>query len=68
MEAASGYVQSGDAAVQAVLVGNDMIISSDFVGQKQEVLDAVKQGKIKEEQINQAVKRILAWKHAYQII
>lgn len=68
MEAVSGYVQSGDAAVQAVLVGNDMIISSDFVGQKQEVLDAVKQGKIKEEQINQAVKRILAWKHAYQII
>ena len=68
MEAVSGYVQSGDAAVQAVLAGNDMIISSDFVAQKQEVLDAVKQGRIKEEQINQAVKRILAWKHAYQII
>ena len=31
-------------------------------------LDAVKQGRIKEEQINQAVKRILAWKYAYQII
>ena len=45
-----------------------MIISSDFVAQKQEVLDAVKQGRIKEEQINQAVKRILAWKYAYQII
>ena len=68
MEAVSGYVQSGDAAVQAVLAGNDMIISSDFVAQKQEVLDAVKQGRIKEEQINQAVKRILAWKYAYQII
>jgi len=68
MEAVSGYVQSGDAAVQAVLAGNDMIISSDFVAQKQVVLDAVKQGRIKEEQINQAVKRILAWKHAYQII
>ena len=28
----------------------------------------VKNGKIKEETINQAVKRILAWKYAYKVI
>lgn len=68
MDAVKEYVENGDAAVQAVLAGNDMIISSDFAKQKQEVLEAVKQGRITEEQINQAVKRILAWKYQYQII
>lgn len=68
MDAVKTYVENGEAAIQAVLAGNDMIISSDFVKQKQEVVEAVKNGKIKEETINQAVKRILAWKYAYKVI
>ncbi len=68
MDAVKTYVENGEAAVQAVLAGNDMIISSDFVKQKQEVINAVNSGKIQEDMINKAVKRILAWKYAYKII
>ena len=67
MGAVKKYAENGEAAVQAVLAGNDMIISSDFVKQKNEVLNAVKQGKISESLINNAVKRILAWKYMYKI-
>lgn len=56
------------AAVQAVLAGNDLIISSDFRIEKQAVIDAVNQGVISEARIDQAVKRILAWKYSYHII
>lgn len=68
MDAVKAYVENGEAAVQAVLAGNDMIISSDFVNQKQEVLKAVKNKKISEDLINKAVRRILAMKIAYGII
>lgn len=68
MDAVKSYVENGEAAVQAVLAGNDVIISSNFKEEKQQVLNAIKQGKISEEQINQAVKRILAWKYMYKII
>ena len=68
MDAVKTYVDNGEAAVQAVQAGNDMIISSDFAKQKQEVVTAVKNGKISESVINTAVKRILAWKYAYKII
>lgn len=68
MDAVKSYVTNGEAAVQAVLAGNDMIISSNFSEQKQEILNAVKNKKISEDMINKAVKRILAWKYAYKII
>lgn len=68
MEAVKSYVENGEAAVQAVLAGNDMIISSDFVTQRNEILEAVKDGEISENIINTAVRRILACKLAYGII
>lgn len=68
MDAVKTYVENGEAAVQAVLAGNDMIISSDFATQKAQVVQAVKDGRISESMINKAVKRILAWKYAYNII
>ena len=68
MDAVKSYVENGEAAVQAVLAGNDMIISSDFVTQRNEVLKAVKDGEISETIINTAVRRILACKLAYDII
>ncbi len=68
MDAVKEYVENGEVAVQAVLAGNDIIISSDFEKQKQEVLNAVNDGRISETQINTAVKRILAWKYKYNII
>lgn len=68
MDAVKSYVENGQASVQAVLAGNDMIITSDFENQKKEVLDAIKRGRITENIINRAVIRILACKLAYNII
>lgn len=68
MNAVKKYVDEGNAAVQAILAGNDMIISSNFKAQKREVLQAVYSGKIPEETINKAVRRILACKYYYGII
>ena len=68
MDAVKQYVENGDAATQAVLAGNDLIISSDFANQRNEVLQAVKDGTIEENTINNAVKRLLAWKMIYGII
>lgn len=68
MDAVKQYNENGEVAVQAVLAGNDMIISSNFAEQKQEILNAINNGKISESQINQAVKKIVAWKYMYNIL
>ena len=68
MDAVKEYVNDGSAAIKAVQAGNDLIISSDFQGQKQEILDAISRGEISEDTINNAVRRILACKMMYGII
>ena len=68
MDAVNEYVENGNAATTAVLVGNDMIISSDFTKQKDEIINAVNNGVISEDIINSSVRRILACKLAYGII
>ena len=68
MDAVKKYAENNETAVQAVLAGNDMIISSDFLAQKQEVLDEINAGKIDIELIDNAVERILSMKYAYGII
>ncbi len=68
MDAVKQYAQNKKAAVQAVKAGNDMLISSNFEEEKQQVLDAIATGEISEETINIAVRRILACKLAYGII
>ena len=40
-----------------------MIITSNFEDMKDEIIQSVKDKKIKEETINQAVTRIIAWKY-----
>ena len=68
MDAVKTYTENGEAAVQAIKAGNDMIISSDFKIQKREVLDAINNGEINIDTINTAVRRILALKYAFGII
>lgn len=51
-----------DTAVQAVLAGNDMIITSDHQTQYAAVMEAIKTGEISSERIDEAVTRILVWK------
>lgn len=68
MDAVKSYVTDGSAAVLAINAGNDMIITSDFETMFNEVLKAVNDGIIEKETINNAVRRIIAWKHAYQLM
>lgn len=63
MDAVKAYVEDGKAATLAINAGNDMIITSDFLAMKNEVLKSVEEGTIKEEKINKAVERIIAWKY-----
>ena len=68
MAAVKSYVEDGNAAVQAVLAGNDSIITSTFEKHQKEVLDAFHEGRITQEMIEDAVKRVLFMKLRYGII
>ena len=67
MDAVESYVEDGKAAVLAINALNDMIITSDYKSMYNEVYDAVLDGTIKEEVIDKAVLRILAFKMAYKM-
>lgn len=67
MDAVNSYVNDGSAAVLAVNAGDDLIITSDFVKMYREVYQAVTDKKIDIKTIDQAVKRNIAWKIAYNM-
>ena len=62
MQAITDTYGTGEAAVLAVLAGNDLLCSTEYQIQYQAVLEAVQNGRISEEQLNEAVLRILRWK------
>lgn len=62
MEAITKVYDTEEAAVLAVLAGNDLLCSTDAPRQYQAVLEAVQSGRIPEDTLNQAVERILRWK------
>lgn len=63
MDAVAAYAGDQSPAVMAVKAGNDMIVTTDFQTQIPEVIQAVKNGEIDEEQIDQSVTRVLKWKY-----
>ena len=63
MDAVKTYVDNNEAATMAINAGNDMIITSDFVPMYKEIVNSIKEGKIKEKTIDKAVTRIIAWKY-----
>lgn len=63
MDAVKSYVEDSSAATLALQAGNDMIITSDFITMYNEVLNAVKDGIIDENILNEAVIRVTAWKY-----
>lgn len=67
MDAVKSYADGGNAATLAINAGADMIITSDFVNMYQEILNGVKNKTINEDTIDLAVKRIIAWKIAYNL-
>lgn len=62
MEAITDVYGVGESAVLAVLAGNDLLCVTDYAKQYAAVLQAVKDGRISEEMVNQAVLRVLRWK------
>ncbi len=57
-----------DVAIKAVEAGNDMLMTSKFKDYKKDIINAVKNGKITEERIDESVERILTWKYKYGIM
>lgn len=62
MSGVAAITDAGEAAVQAVLAGNDMLLSTDYPTQIKAVLAAVEAGRINMAQIDDAVRRILRQK------
>ena len=68
MEAITSAYGAGEAAVLAVLAGNDLLCSSEYTIQYPAVLEAVQSGRISMEQLNASVLRILNWKQELGLI
>ena len=68
MGAIKEYTGSAAAAVLAVEAGNDLLCCSNFSTQYRAVLDAVQEGRMSEERVEQSVERILRWKLELGII
>jgi len=62
MQAITNQYGAGEAAVLAVLAGNDLLCSTEFQTQYQAVLDAVTDGRIEIDTLNNAVRHVLQWK------
>ncbi len=67
MDAVKKYVQNGEAGAQAVIAGNDMIISNSLEAHVNEILKAIDEGRIEEKQIDDAVRRVIACKICFEI-
>lgn len=68
MGAISLYTGGQNAAVAAVLAGNDIVMFADDAGSAEAIVSAVGSGLISEEQINDSVLRILLWKQSLGLI
>ena len=68
MDAVGNLVPDTQAAVFAVLAGNDLLCCADFEAQTQAVLAAVQSGVIPEERIDESVLRILKCKISLGIL
>ena len=62
MQAITDQYGVGEAAVLAVLAGNDMLCSTDYAEQYQAVWEAVMSGRIDLDTLNAAAGRVLRWK------
>lgn len=68
MNAIKDYTGNNEAAVVAVLSGNDLICSTDYQVQIPAVIEAVRNDIISESQIDASVLRILKWKASIRVI
>ena len=66
MKAISNYFPNSEANVQAILAGNDMLCLPGNIPETiQKIKDAIKDGRLTKEDINQRVLKVLAAKYKY---
>lgn len=68
MDAIKKYTDDNEAAVLAILAGNDLIVASNFDVQIPAVVAAVNDNIISVERIDESVMRVLMWKSSIGII
>ena len=68
MQAITDLYGAGEAAVMAVIAGNDLLCSTDYITQYNAVLAAVKDNRINADTLDNAVRRILSWKQNLGLI
>lgn len=68
MEAITQQYGAGEAAVLAVLAGNDLLCSTEYAVQYEAVLEAVLTGRIDYGMVVDSVKRVLIWKQELGLI
>lgn len=68
MEAITDQYSPGEAAVLAILAGNDLLCVSDYKTQYQAVLDAILEGRIDMYTLDKAVRNVLQWKQSLGLI
>lgn len=68
MQAITDSYGAGEAAVLAVLAGNDLLCSTDYITQYDAVLAAVQEGRIHAETLDSAVRNVLQWKQKLNLI
>ena len=68
MQAITDLYGAGEAAVLAVLAGNDLLCSTDYIPQYEAVLAAVMDGRIDMDTLDNAVRNVLEWKQDLGLI
>ncbi len=68
MDAVSAYAGDGDSAVLALQAGNDMVVTTDYRAQIPRVLQAVEDGTLEREAVDDACRRVLTWKQALGLL
>ena len=68
MDAVAAYAADGAVAVMAIEAGNDLVITTDYRTQIPKVIEAVESGRLSEETITAACRRVLEWKQALGLI
>ena len=66
MKGVSKYYPDGEASLQAILAGNDMLcLPGDIPGSIEKIKQAIKKKKLKQDELDKRVKRILLAKYNY---
>ena len=68
MDAVSKFWDAGEAAVQAVLAGNDLLCASQWEAQIPAVLRAAESGVLPRETLDRSVLRVLIWKRSLNLL